>query len=343
MNQAVNVLKLIGEHVPLSSAKNSRFTQQQTYLLLLTMSAMHWFAEGTSNFFAGSVPQADSLFYRLKQQDFDAVQNGFDALIKRNVKLARRLGVLGKRVWIAIDFHDREYYGKPNKCTRGSKPKNGTAVFYSYATASIVQDGCRLMITQLPYLPLDEKAEVVKRLLNECQKLVRVEIALFDRGFFCENVIALLEARRLKYVMPGVRNKRVKKIELQVKHFPSTMDYELKGQLVKLVFIQVKKEQALQTLVFCTNLLCWRNKLAEYYSKRWGIETSYRCVEDFAAKTCSTNSVVRLFLFYFAIALYNAWVMSNAETKQRSHVTGIFLRLQVLALALAAANFLPPP
>lgn len=343
MNQVTNVLKLIGEHVPLQKSKNNHFTQQQAYLLLFAMSVMNWFAEGISNFLQESVPQADSLFYRLKKQEFDDVQTGFDSLIKRNVKLARRLGVLSKKAWIAIDFHDREYYGKANSQTRGSKPKNGTSVFYCYATASIVDNDCRLVIAQLPYLPLDDKSEVVKRLLDECQKLVHIELALFDRGFFCEKVIALLEARHLKYVMPAVCNKKVKKIKLQVKSFPSTVRSEVKTQPVELVFVQVKEGEGLKTLVFCTNLRCWRGKLTEYYAKRWGIETSYRCVEDFAAKTCSTNAVVRLFLFYFAIALYNAWVMANVETRQRSHVTGILLRLQFLVLALNAAGFLPPP
>jgi hypothetical protein len=343
MNQATSVLKLIGEHVPLTSAKNSHFSQQQAYLLLAAMSAVHWFAEGVSNFFTETLPQADSLFYRLKKQEFDAVQTGFDALIKRNIKLARRLGVLGKSVWIAVDFHDREFYGEPNRQTRGSKQKNGTNTFYAYATASIVQDGCRLVIAQLPYGPLDDKEKVVKRLLDACQKLVHIDVALFDRGFFCEKVISLLEARRLKYVMPAVRNQRVKKIELLVKRFPSTMNYVMKNQPLRLVFVQVKGKLGLETLVFCTNLRCWRQKLTEYYAKRWGIETGYRCVEDFSAKTCSTHAVVRLFLFYFAVALYNAWVMTNAETKQRSHVTGIFLRLQFVALALTSTNFWPPP
>lgn len=343
MFQATQVLKVIEEHVPLPTAKNSHFTQRQEYLLLFVMSALNWFAEGVSDFLGGSVPQADSLFYRLKKQEFDELQTEFDALIKRNVKIARRLGVLGRSVWIAIDFHDREYYGKPNSSTRGSKPKNGTSTFYSYATASIVKDGCRLVIAQLPYLPLDQKSEVVKLLLDECQSLVHVEVALFDRGFFCEKVIALLEARRLHYVMPAVRNKKVKKIELQLKSFPSTVLSEVKSQPVKLVFVQVKDGQALKILVFCTNLPCWRGKLVEYYSKRWGIETSYRCVEDFAAKTCSTNAVVRLFLFYFAVALYNAWVMANMESRQLKHLTGIALRLQVLALAFSTTNFWPPP
>ena len=173
MEQVIPSLKRIGEHVQLPVGKNKQYNQTQTYLLLYVMSAMHWFAEGISNGFAGVLPQADSLLYRIKKLNYEQVQQDFDALIKHNVKLARRLNVLGRFVWIAIDFHDREYYGKPNSFTRGSKPKNGTSIFYCYATASIVHHNCRLVIAQLPYLPLDEPAQVVEKLLDAWQPKLR--------------------------------------------------------------------------------------------------------------------------------------------------------------------------
>ncbi len=122
------------------------------------------------------------------------------------------------------------------------------------------------------------------------------------------------------------------------------MSVLLSDQPVRLVFVQVPDGKKFKTLVFCTNLACWRNKLTEYYSFRWGIETGYRCVEDFAAKTCSTHPVVRLFLFYFAVALYNAWVVVNLQKANDAHVTGIAIRLNVLLLAVVGAtNEWPPP
>lgn len=51
--------------------------------------------------------------------------------------------------------------------------------------------------------------------------------------------------------------------------------------------------------------------LAESYRRRWGVETSYRMIGDFLAKTTSKSFSVRLFYFLFAVMLYNLWVLTN--------------------------------
>ena len=52
--------------------------------------------------------------------------------------------------------------------------------------------------------------------------------------------------------------------------------------------------------------------LYEWYSKRWGIETGYRQIDnDFKAKTTSKNYCIRLFYFLFSVCLYNLWVLVN--------------------------------
>ena len=45
------------------------------------------------------------------------------------------------------------------------------------------------------------------------------------------------------------------------------------------------------------------------YSRRWGIENSYKTIKDFLAWTTSKNFVVRLFYFGFAVLLYNMWLL----------------------------------
>lgn len=54
------------------------------------------------------------------------------------------------------------------------------------------------------------------------------------------------------------------------------------------------------------------NRLLTLYSKRWGIETSYRVKKyTFRAKTTSKNYMIRLFYFLFSILLYDLWVLIN--------------------------------
>ncbi len=52
--------------------------------------------------------------------------------------------------------------------------------------------------------------------------------------------------------------------------------------------------------------------LYTWYSKRWGIETSYRQLDhDFKARTTTTNYHIRLFYFLFSVCLYNLWILVN--------------------------------
>lgn len=64
--------------------------------------------------------------------------------------------------------------------------------------------------------------------------------------------------------------------------------------------------------LFATNLDV-PEQLAHYYfrwySKRWGIETSYRVKGDFKARTTSKYYSVRLFYFMWSVCLYNLWVL----------------------------------
>ena len=47
------------------------------------------------------------------------------------------------------------------------------------------------------------------------------------------------------------------------------------------------------------------------YRKRWGIETGYRMIRKFLARTTSKRHSIRLLYFYLAILLYNMWVLMN--------------------------------
>ncbi|MEA2054281.1 MAG: hypothetical protein U9O96_04080, partial [Candidatus Thermoplasmatota archaeon] len=56
-------------------------------------------------------------------------------------------------------------------------------------------------------------------------------------------------------------------------------------------------------------------RIALYYKKRWGIETGYRCINDFNGQTHSLYDSIRLFLYLQAILLYNLWIQINLQFK----------------------------
>ena len=50
----------------------------------------------------------------------------------------------------------------------------------------------------------------------------------------------------------------------------------------------------------------------QLYHKRWGIETSYRNLDnDFKPRTTTRNYNIRAFYFLFSCCLYNLWVLTN--------------------------------
>jgi len=330
---------LIRKVVCLPLGRNCHYKQHEFFQLMAAMSCLNWFAEGVSNAFRGKLPQADDLFYHLRKLCVREVQASFDALMKRNLKVAKRLGLLRKPAWLAVDFTVEPYYGKPTGFSRGGEKKAGTNWGFHYLTASIVENGRRFTIAALPYGPLDAPADVLERLLNQCKALVRVECVLLDRGFFTEPVVSLLQREHLDYVIPAVRNKKITRIERELAGFPATIKTELNGTPVKLVFVKDEDD----TLIFCTNRACWRSKLTEYYARRWGIETSYRVTDGLQAKTCSPNIVIRMFLTYFAIALYNALQLAKAKTPVQCKPIALSLRLLVLDwMGVEPGKCMPP-
>jgi hypothetical protein len=79
------------------------------------------------------------------------------------------------------------------------------------------------------------------------------------------------------------------------------------------MILDIEKEKQ----AFVTNMNLDRlhtRKLSKLYSKRWGIETTYRVTKhDFLAKTTSKNPVVRLFYMLLAVCLYNLWQLANIK------------------------------
>jgi hypothetical protein len=74
-----------------------------------------------------------------------------------------------------------------------------------------------------------------------------------------------------------------------------------------------------------TNLPGRPKRILKLYKKRWGIETSYRMIGQFFAKTTTDDYAVRVWYFVLAILLYNVWVLLNARVKD--HVIVVRLKL----------------
>jgi IS4 transposase len=108
-----------------------------------------------------------------------------------------------------------------------------------------------------------------------------------------------------------------------------------RGEQVSFRLVTLKDEGKL--FVFATNTNLKPRKIRKLFRKRWGIETSFRIIRKFHAKTTSKLYRLRTLYFYMAVMLYNLWVLLNYK-----HETGIPVYTLKLHITLSLVlSFLP--
>ena len=232
-----------------------------------------------SNFEISGI-NSDTVFYHLEKLTMKDVIDFLEKSIDYQFRKFR-----GKKVILAIDFHDREYYGDRNDVwVVGEKYKNETNYFHSYVFLN--------------------KEDVVKELIERVMKYVEIELVMLDRGFFSGYVIRELCGLKVDFLMPVVNNRKIKKLDRSV------YGYEMNGAKFNLI---VKGK-----VKWATSLYLLPDKLTMIYKRRWRIETGYRKKKDFKIKTRTRNPVIRFLFFVIEILMYNYWMLvRNLPTKIR--------------------------
>jgi len=156
----------------------------------------------------------------------------------------------------------------------------------------------------------------VADLVKYAQERIEIGVLCIDRGFYSVNVFKTLNSLGVKYVIPAVLNPRNvwnMRGQQPPKIIPITIGGD-KGKMSVSANLVVVLDKDMEKRGFVTNMDLDRmhtRKLSALYSKRWGIETSYRVKKDFRPKTTSKNYVIRLFYFLFSVCLYNLWELVN--------------------------------
>jgi IS4 transposase len=221
----------------------------------------------------------------------------------------KKKGALSKPLILAVDWHDEMYYGNPKaEGVVGAMPKQGSCLAYRFATVSVLLNRERLTLAAVPML--DRRIFWhVKRLLECVFDLgLSVELLLFDRGYFSTELINYLKDAKIKFIlhMPWHREP----LKPGTDRVYATTSHK-KSRVEQASFRVVAVEHKGRVLVFATNTRFRRRKLHRLFRKRWGIETSYRVIGLFLAKTTSKLYAVRKLYFFWAVVLYNLWVLWN--------------------------------
>lgn len=178
----------------------------------------------------------------------------------------------------------------------------------------------------------DEKYVALEKLISESRLLgIDIALQLLDRGFFNSKTINMLKRIDQTFLMPAIKNAGIKRAIMEfiegkrgyVSEYTMNEGKEDLSCAFTLVILpkvgrceSEKDDPTSKYIVFATNIprghILWNiRKLPKDYRLRWGLESGYIDVEDLRAKTTSKNHALRLLYFYYALILYNAWLLAN--------------------------------
>src|SRR3989344_7355327 len=321
------VKKLVYPEIDLKIKENGKFTTKDLLDVLVHVAQTHDFTHDGSMTFKelnseSKAPSSWTMLYHFnKFESKEKIQDIFDRVLEVILNYAKQnYNILKRRkLDIAIDIHKIPYYGNKNdRYVMEGQSDKGTSHFYQFITSSIVVAGKRFTLNAILIHKLDNLEDLVDILIKKAKDKIHIGKVYLDRGFERPKVINVLKENRIKFLMPKVRSLTVKawmRKSIGVKA-RIIEDFEIGTHKDKAVtrLILVNDEEGIQR-AFITNLkipVQLTHHLYNFYSKRWGIETSYRNLDhDFKAKTTSKNFHIRLFYFLFSIALYNLWVLVN--------------------------------
>jgi hypothetical protein len=227
----------------------------------------------------------------------------------------------------------------------GTKPKKGTSYAHKYMTIQNLkvkkERPSYVLAFDRMFFGKNDVAPIAEKILIEAESKTgaKVSLVLGDGDFDEIDAMNMFLRRGTHFIVRADQDPKVKEIIMKsrkegknfhVEHgyVKGTEDRCVKVNLVvasvewlsewgiKYPLVKKKKDRYLSwytdlkprkgqsEMKFCV-------ETAKQHKKRWGIETGYRDISEFEAKTHALSDSVRLFLYLQAILLYNIWVQIN--------------------------------
>lgn len=251
--------------------------------------------------------------------------------LERRVNQALVAG-LPRRLWkpklqIAIDLHDEPFYGTTPEllafACRG-EAKAGTTRFFRLATAYVIYKDMRVTLAVLFVRPEDRLSELVAALLRRLRILgLKVRRLYLDKGFCSIPVLRYVQESGWPAIIAcPIRGKRGGTRRLCQGRASYQTHYTFQSQengscTVPLVVARTytshkrrrrKERQATWLLFVVLNCSLQPHTVRQLYRRRFGIETSYRCMGQVRAWTTSRNTALRFLLMSLSFILINLWL-----------------------------------
>ena len=222
---------------------------------------------------------------------------------------------------IAIDLVLIPYYGdEDTEEIRRSKAKKSTTKFFCYGTAYVIRKNKRVTLGFTFVRPSDTLFEVLRGVLQMVFNLgIRIKRLYLDREFARVDIIRYLREQSFVSVISiPKKGSQIKSLLSGKRSYKTvyTMNSPKYGSVKFPLWIACRYSKGrngkhgVQMLPFAVIGECNSDilQIADEYEHRFGIESSYRLMNQARARTSSPNAAFRLLLVGIAFALVNLWV-----------------------------------
>lgn len=328
--QVLNALiAVVRPYLPLD-LQNTRITAEDL-IAVLGYASVHRISIDAASHELKEAPSANRLREVLTQAlpDRATLQRALNTILRTQTP---RFVKKGKRAYyLAIDLTLIPYHGEcyeDEKEIVRSQPKSGTTHFHGYASVSIVHDHQRFVVALRFVEKGESMEEIVAWLFNRLKSIgISIKCAYFDKGFCSVPVLKTLKRRKIKFILPiPVRGKSggVRKLfEAPGSHKTAyTLNSPKHGEL-EISAVAVKKyskgrynRKGARWFAYAVAGLpksVEPHQVFERYRQRFGIETSYRQMNQVRARTTSRNPVIRLLLVGLAFILFNLYIANRQQ------------------------------
>lgn len=265
--------------------------------------------------------KADTLYADIKSVRFDQVTFSMLDVIRL---LSGRFGWCSGSCVLAFDYTDEEFYG----CVQGFyihgwTGKDAITGKFKFLTCSMVMSstGQRIPLLSVPIALGHQMSKEILYVLSLLKPLVgKIELILFDRGFYCKELIDGLTYAQINYLIFIPKNEQVKKeLETMQKGENQIRLYEFDYQKDKnkqhsntfqifLKSVYSKRLDKELDWAFATNVEQIQiDSIIKTYMQRWMIETQFRIQDEANIKCKSTDMTIRYFFFVYEQLLQILW------------------------------------
>jgi hypothetical protein len=267
-----------------------------------------------------------------------AVNANLPAAAELQDGLVDALHAFGGRAWrrrrwdAAVDLHLRPFYGDRRTAgIIGGPKKQGTKYFYGYATAVLLHRGRPYTVALVALAAGAKPHEVVEALLAQLDaRGLKLRGVVLDSGFDSGDVLLLLQRRRLAYTVPLRRKGRGGNRRNACFDQPA-------GTIQTVEWVTEESRRRVRTRAVVAERPGGRVAVYAYggwapararaaadrkrqaaqaerrYRARFGIETSYRQLNEGRGTTTKKDVAYRLLLVGLALLLRQVWVWLTGQ------------------------------